>query len=257
MEINGAPIVAEASVTVESGQIAGLIGPNGSGKSTLLRAVYRHLRPAAGAVLVGGEDVWALSPRRAAARTAAVPQERSSEFDLTVAQTVAMGRTPHKRPYAVDTAEDRAIVADALALVGMERFAHRDFATLSGGEKQRVLVARAVAQRTQLLVLDEPTNHLDIRHQLELLELVQSLGLTTLVAMHDLNLAATYCGRLHVLDAGRLITSGAPAEVLTEQLLRDVFGIGAQIDVNEHTGRLRLSFYPLDRAADRAGTTQS
>jgi iron complex transport system ATP-binding protein len=119
-----------------------------------------------------------------------------------------------------------------------------------------VLVARAVAQRTQLLVLDEPTNHLDIRHQLELLELVQSLGLTTLVAMHDLNLAATYCGRLHVLAGRRLVASGTPAEVLTEQLLRNVFGISAQIDVNERTGMLRLSFYPLDRAAGRAATTQ-
>ncbi|MGH3719967.1 MAG: ABC transporter ATP-binding protein [Pseudonocardiaceae bacterium] len=241
-------IVHDTTILVAAGEMAGLIGPNGSGKSTLLRAVYRHLRPWVGTVAVGGHDVWQSSPQHAARRTAAVPQERLGDMDVSVRDMVAMGRIPHKSPFQTDTAEDLSAVSEALEKVGLLSLEGRKLATLSGGEMQRVLIARALAQRSAVLVLDEPTNHLDVRHQLELLELLRTLGLTTLAALHDLNLAAGYCDRLHVLDGGRLVASGSPAEVLTETLLADVFSVGASITTSPRTGKPVLSFHPLEAA---------
>jgi iron complex transport system ATP-binding protein len=245
MEIAGTPIVTQATMTIAPGEVAGLIGPNGSGKSTLLRAVYRHLRPVHGVVSVDGEDVWTGSAQQAARRTAAVPQERPADFDVTVWELVAMGRMPHKRPFDSETAADRDIVASALERVGLSGLAGRAFAGLSGGEKQLTLVARALAQQTLLLVLDEPTNHLDVHHQLELLELVRALGLTTLMALHDLNLAASYCDSLQVIADGRVMSAGSPAEVLTPEVLREVFLVDADVSMDDATGRPRLWFRPL------------
>ncbi len=238
-------IVDEVSLTVTPGEIVGLIGPNGSGKSTLLRAIYRMLRPAAGLVQLGGDDVWQLSARESARRTGVVVQESPSDFDFTVAEVVQMGRTPHKRMLAADSQEDARIVADALLRVAMDGFAERSFGTLSGGEKQRVLVARALAQQPQFLVLDEPTNHLDIHYQLEILELVRSLAITTLVTLHDLNLAAAYCQRLYLLRAGQIVASGAPEQVLTPKLLREVFLVDVVLGRHPATGTLQLAFLPL------------
>jgi len=171
--IEQATIVTDARLTVEPGEFVGLVGPNGSGKSTLLRTIYRALRPVLGAVRVGGDDVWDLSARASAQRTAVVVQETTADFDFTVIDVVSMGRNPHKGAFDRDSAGDERICLDALERVGIGAFVDRDFATLSGGEKQRVFVARAIAQETQVLVLDEPTNHLDIRFQLELLDLVR------------------------------------------------------------------------------------
>jgi iron complex transport system ATP-binding protein len=245
VDLGGRVIVDGAEVVAEPGQVTGLIGPNGSGKSTLLRAVYRHLRPLVGAVHVGDDDVWTLTAREVARRVAAVPQETRAEFDIVVWDMVAMGRTPHKRLLSGARLDDEAIVAEALERVGAGHLAARHFATLSGGERQRVLVARALAQQTPVLVLDEPTNHLDIRHQHELLSLVRELGLTTLTALHDLNLAAAYCDHLHVLDAGRVVARGAPHEVLTAETLRAVFGVHAEVTTHDRTGRPHLVFFPL------------
>ncbi|WP_440899114.1 ABC transporter ATP-binding protein, partial [Actinosynnema sp.] len=227
VELGGSPVVAGASLTVGAGEVVGVVGPNGSGKSTLLRAVYRALRPAAGAVRVDGADVWGLTARESARRTAVVVQESGSDFVLTVADVVAMGRNPHKGPLDRDTADDRRICAEAVARTGVAHLAGRDFDTLSGGEKQRVLLARALAQQPRLLVLDEPTNHLDIRYQLELLDLVRALGTTTLTVMHDLALAVAYCDRVHVLHRGRVVADGPPARVLTAELVAEVFGVRA------------------------------
>ena len=170
--IDGTEIVSDASLRVGAGEIVGIVGPNGSGKSTLLRSFYRALRPQSGWVRVDGDDVWAMSARAAAQRTSAVTQESHGDFDLTVNELVAMGRTPHKGAFDRDSIEDRRIVDAALARVEMSAFTDRLFATLSGGEKQRVLVARALAQEPHVMVLDEPTNHLDIRAQLDLLSLI-------------------------------------------------------------------------------------
>ncbi|PZG52043.1 hypothetical protein C1I98_07820 [Spongiactinospora gelatinilytica] len=227
--IGGTPIVTGVDLRVPSGRRAGIIGPNGSGKSTLLRAVYRHLPIARGSITVGDEDLWRLTPRRAARLVAAMPQETKSDFDVTAWEMAAAGRTPHKRPFAPDTAEDTAIVTDALTRAGVAHLARRHFATLSGGEKQRVLFARALAQQAPVLVLDEPTNHLDVRHQFELLDLITEAGTTVVAALHDLNLAAAYCDDLYVLSGGRVVAHGPPADVLTPPLVGEVFGVDAHV----------------------------
>ncbi|MFJ1535451.1 ABC transporter ATP-binding protein [Streptomyces mirabilis] len=245
LDIDGLPIVVRATLHAAPGEIVGIVGPNGSGKSTLLRAVYRSLRPTTGAVLVGGDDVWrTLGTRDAARRVSVVAQENPAVFDFTVAEIATAGLTPHRSAWTRDAPDDRAKVADALARVGMEHAADRPYATLSGGEKQRVLLARALVQGGHLLVLDEPTNHLDIGTQLDLMELVRDLKVTTLTALHDLNLAAAYCDRVHVLHDGHLVTTGPPQDVFTPELLGEVFGVRAALGAHPLTGRPQLSFAP-------------
>ncbi|MGW3867162.1 ABC transporter ATP-binding protein, partial [Streptomyces sp. NPDC005047] len=171
----------------------------------------------------------------------------AADFDLAVREVVAMGRTPHKRMLAGDTAEDAAVIDDALAAVDAGRLADRPFDRLSGGERQRVLIARALAQRPALLVLDEPTNHLDIRHQLDVLGVLRRLPATVLLALHDLNLAAYYCDRLHVLCEGEVVASGPPADVLTPSLLADVYGVVGEVSVHPRTGAPQVTFVPGER----------
>ena len=256
VSIDGADIVRAVSLGAEPGSFTGLLGPNGSGKSTLLRTVYRSRRPTSGAVLVDGSDVWAVSAQVSAQLTAVVTQESSSDFDFTVREMVAMGRNPHKRLFQRDSAEDQALVSQALHQVGIDRFADRAFATLSGGERQRTLVARCLTQQSPLLVLDEPTNHLDVRAQFELLDLIRSLGVTTVAALHDLDLAARYCDRVVVLDAGRVVASGTPAEVLTSELIAAVFGVHCRCDLIDDGQRVELRMLgAVRRDTGRAGTT--
>ncbi|MCA6094891.1 ABC transporter ATP-binding protein [Streptomyces sp. SCA3-4] len=242
VEIAGARLVEDIGLQAGSGQVVGLVGPNGSGKSTLLRCVYRALRPAAGRVLLDGDDLHALGAREGARRLAALPQESSSEFDFTVAEVVAMGRLPHQGTAGRATAADTDVCAAALERVGAVHLAGRGFLTLSGGEKQRVLIARALAQQPQVLVLDEPTNHLDIAQQLEVLALVRGSGLTVLAALHDLNLAATHCDELYVIAAGRIVASGPPHAVLTAGLLAEVFGVRAHRVPHPVSGAPQLLF---------------
>jgi len=242
--LDGHRIVKDVGLNVETGSIAGVIGPNGSGKSTLLRTVYRALRPVAGRIRLDGVDLLAMPIRESARRVAAVPQEHQSEFDFAVADVVAMGRIPHKGAFDADTSEDRALVDQALDQVGMAEFRRRRFGTLSGGEKQRVLVARALAQQAELLVLDEPTNHLDVRYQLEVMDLLVTLGTTALVALHDLNIAALYCKRLYVIHDGQVVANGPPDSVLTPDLLESVFGVRATAVRHPVTGITQLFYEP-------------
>ena len=245
VEIDRQRIVSEVDLVVEPGQVVGLIGPNGSGKTTLLRAVYRALRPVSGVISLGADDVWSISARQAARRRALVTQYDGAPVEFSVEEVVAMGRNPHKGLLDRDGDHDRTIVRDALERVGMDWAAGRLFSTLSGGERQRTLVARALAQQAPLLVLDEPTNHLDVRAQLDLLELLRNLGLTTLAALHDLDQAASYCDRLAVLDRGALVATGPPLDVLTPTFLADVFGVSAHIGDHPLTGRPHISIAPL------------
>lgn len=246
-------IVNGVLLDVEPGEFVGLIGPNGSGKSSLLRTIYRVLRPDAGVISLNGEDVWTMDARTAARHTAVVMQERTSDFDFTVHEMVMMGRNPHKNLFSRDTKDDFAIIQDALERVGLATFAERSFNTLSGGEKQRVLVARALAQQARFLVLDEPTNHLDIRYQLEMLMLVKGLGVTTLAALHDLNLAAQYCNRLFLLDQGSIVASGPPEEVLHPNLIRQVYHIDAHVERSPRTGQLQITYMPLSNGVMARG----
>ena len=238
-------IVDSVLLDVQPGEFVGLIGPNGSGKSSLLRTIYRVLKPDAGIISLNDENVWAMDVREAARRTAVVTQERASEFDFTVQEMVMMGRNPHKHLFDFDTEADFLIVEDALRRVNLLDFADRPFNTLSGGEKQRVLVARALAQQARFLVLDEPTNHLDIRYQLEMLMLLQALEVTTLAALHDLNLAAHYCDRLFMIDQGRIVASGTPQLVVELALIRKVYHVDADVGRHPRTGQLQITFLPL------------
>ncbi|MCS7475427.1 ABC transporter ATP-binding protein [Umezawaea endophytica] len=240
--LSGREVVSGVHLFAGDGEIVGLVGPNGSGKSTVLRTVYRHLRPSSGRVLLDGDDVRELTARQAARHVAALPQERGTDFELSVREVVAMGRTPYKSAFAGEDPEDRRIITTALEQVGMAADAGRGFSTLSGGERQRVLLARAFTQQPDVLVLDEPTNHLDVRHQVELLSLLREHRRTTFVALHDLNAAASVCDRLHVLDNGAVVASGTPREVLTGELLAEVFGVRAAVVDHPLTGDPLIAF---------------
>lgn len=245
-------LVRDVSLEARPGEVIGLVGPNGSGKSSLLRAVYRVLRPETGSVRVDGTDAWSLPARRLARTLSAVVQESGADFDLTVREVVAMGRTPHKRLLDGDTAQDAGLIESALASVDAACLAGRPFERLSGGERQRVLIARALAQQPSLLVLDEPTNHLDIRHQLEVLGILRRLPATVLTALHDLNLAAYYCDRLYVLREGEVTASGPPAEVLTPALLEDVYGVASEVVIHPRTGAPQVTFLPGETGPGRS-----
>ncbi len=234
-------IVDTVDLTAQNGEFIGVIGPNGSGKSTLLRLIYRFYRPQIGMVSLNERDVWSMIAKEMARYTAVVAQERPTDFDFMVDEIVMMGRTPHKGLFDPDTVEDDQIIEDALRRVGMLAFSRRNFHTLSGGEKQRVLVARALAQQARVLILDEPTNHLDIRYQIEILELVKSLGVTTIAALHDLNLAARYCDRLYLLRSGKVVAEGTPRSVLTPSTIADVYGVVAEVEQRQN-GRLYIIF---------------
>jgi iron complex transport system ATP-binding protein len=242
----GQAIVDQASLAVAPGECLGLIGPNGSGKSSLLRMLYRSLRPESGSVFIDGRDAWRMTARDFARQAAALPQEAAQGLDFSVREAVMMGRIPHQSSWAADSALDHAQVDRALEQVGMQALAARAFSSLSGGEKQRVLLARALAQQPRLLLLDEPTNHLDVGHQFGLLGLVRRMGVASIIALHDLNLAARYCHRLCLMQAGRIVAQGRPEEVLTPQTVQRVYGVAADIDTHAATGRLRITFVPDD-----------
>lgn len=227
---------------VSSGEFIGIIGPNGSGKTSLLRIIYRIYPPSAGAIYIGGSNLLKMSIHDSARYVAVVAQERECEFDFTVREIVSMGRSPHKKLFEGDNKIDDKIVRDSLKRVGLTSLAKRYFHTLSGGEKQRVLIARALAQKAKILLLDEPTNHLDPRYQFEIMELVSSLKITVIVAMHDLNLAAAYCDRLYLLNKGRVIAGGYPRSVLTPRRLKSVYGINAEVEERSPSGRLTVIF---------------
>jgi iron complex transport system ATP-binding protein len=240
VDIGGRRIVEGIGLTVADHQFAGLVGPNGSGKSTILKTIYRVHRPAAGRVLLDGNDLLSLGHKDTARRIAVVTQESASEFDFTVKEMVMIGRTPHKKSFERDTSTDHEIVDQAIERVGCERLAYRRFNTLSGGEKQLVLIARALAQQADHLILDEPTNHLDIHHQVEILELVSGLGTTVLAALHDLSLAALFCQAIHVLRGGQLVAAGPPGVVLTPETIRLAYGADVLVIDHPDTGTPHL-----------------
>ncbi len=233
-------IIADLNFSVEPGEMLAVVGPNGAGKSSLLRCLYRYHRPTGGTVRLDGADMWSLRPRDVARRVATVLQEGASDFGLTVAEIVELGLTPHLGGRATSQAH---AVDEALDLMGVVEFAARDFASLSGGEKQRVMIARALVQKPDLLILDEPTNHLDIRHQLDVLALLSELPATVIVSLHDLALASAHADRVLVLEGGRQLQLGAPLEVLTPALIRSTFAVEVAIDDHPVTGRPRFSFH--------------
>jgi iron complex transport system ATP-binding protein len=238
-------IVNDISIKVKNKQFVGLIGPNGCGKSTLLKSIYKVIKPKKGSIYLGDLDVLKSEPMSVSRIMGVVGQFNDLSFDFTVEEMVLMGRTPHKKFMERDTKEDHEIVREALNKVSLTGYEDRSYLTLSGGEKQRVILARAIAQQPSFLVMDEPTNHLDIKYQLQILSIVKQMNVGTLAALHDLELAAEYCDYLYVMKRGKLMAQGTPKELLTSELIREVYDVSCEIYTNPVTGELGIAYMPF------------
>ncbi len=248
---SGRAIVDGVTLDVRPGSVLGLVGPNGSGKSSLLRLLCRLRRVASGVVTLDGREIDAIPRRELARRLAFVEQQASTEVQLSVCDVVRLGRTPHRAALASWSDADEHAVEAALERVGLADRHEQPWHTLSGGERQRVQIARALAQSPSELVLDEPTNHLDIRHQLSILALVRRLGVTCIVALHDLNLASLFCDEIAVMDGGRLVAAGTPERVLTPALIGRVFGVDVQVRTDA-SGRRHIEYLIDTQTGDPA-----
>ena len=241
----GAPLVVDGvTVHLADGALAGILGPNGSGKTTLLRLLSGTRRPVAGRVLLAGRSLDQLSRREAARHIAVVPQETELAFEYRAIEIVLMGRHPHLGVFTVEGPDDVRIAQEALAATGTSHLADRMFHELSGGEKQRVVIAAALAQSASLLLLDEPTASLDLGYQLEISTLLQRLnsdhGVTMAISTHDLNLAASICRELILMRDGRVLASGPTAEVLTPDNVKRLYDVEADVHVNDSTGHMTV-----------------
>lgn len=229
VEIDGKKIIEDISLKVESDQSVGIIGPNGCGKSTLLKSIYKYIKPTSGSVYLNGVDLIDANPKEVFKDMAVVGQFNQINFSFSVYDMVLMGRSPHKKFLEKDSEEDRQIVMESLEKVGLETYVDEDFSMLSGGEKQRVILARALAQQPKILILDEPTNHLDIKYQIEILEIVKSLNISVLSVLHDLSLTYRYCDYIYVMKEGRIIKSGRPRDVVNENTIGELYNIKSEI----------------------------
>lgn len=254
-----APVLRGVSLSVGPRAFVGVLGPNGSGKTTLIRVLAGHIRPQDGRVTLDGRDLRSFPRAALARRLAVVPQETHPAFDYTALELVLMGRSPHLGAFELEGPRDLAIAQGALDATRTGALAHRPFATLSGGEKQRVVIASALAQLDgadgpRILLLDEPTASLDIGAQLDVAALLERLwqerDLAILVSTHDLNFAAAVCRELVLLRDGVVIAAGPTADVLTRDRVRELYGVEAEVTCHPATGRLTV--VPLGRAADRA-----
>jgi iron complex transport system ATP-binding protein len=229
VEIRGRAILRDITVVVAKGERVALVGPNGAGKSTLLRVLAGTLQPTAGRVELGGSPLASLDRAQVARRLAVVPQQSALPFAMRVEEVVALGRLPHEAPLRGPRPADKAAVAAAIDRVGLGHLLGRDARELSLGERQLVLLALAVAQAAPVMLLDEPTVHLDLRHQVEAMELLRDLnerdGTALVAVLHDLGLAAHFFPRLVIIDRGRIVADGPPDEVLTDERIREVFGV--------------------------------
>jgi len=234
----------DATVAVSPGSLTGLLGPNGCGKTTLLRLLCGVLRPQNGRVLLGDRDIESMARRDLARHVAVVPQETHPAFDYSVLEMVLMGRHPHLGAFQLEGPADLEIARTALAATGTAHLAPRNYMTLSGGEKQRVIIASALAQATELLLLDEPTASLDLGYQLEIAALLARLNreqnVTMVLATHDLNLAASLCDRLVVMRDGRVLTHGATRDVLTGDMVRQLYDVDADVAFHPRAGHLTV-----------------
>lgn len=235
-------IVDDVSLRIHKGQFVGLIGPNGAGKSSLMRCLYRVNTPSSGKVFFEEKDVWQLTAKENAKNMSVILQEHSDHLGLSVRDVVSQGLTPHKSLFQWDDAQDAKNIRMVMQQVDIDALKHKPFQLLSGGEKQRVMLARALIQNTELLIMDEPTNHLDVHYQTDMMTKVKSLNKTILASFHDLNLAAAFCDYLLVLDKGKLVASGTPNDVLTQALICDVFRTQAIIDTHPINGHPRITY---------------
>ena len=235
-------ILDGVSFEARPGQMLGLLGPNGSGKTSLRRLLAGLKKPHAGSVTLEGRDIKTSGRRAMAQRVAFVEQHATTNSNLKVIDVVKLGRFPHRSMISGWSKADDDAVSEALARAGMTEKRDDRWQSLSGGEKQRAHIARALAQSPKELILDEPTNHLDIQHQISLMRLVSGLPMTSIIALHDLNHAAMFCDRLIVLQSGRIVASGAPEEIVTQELLRDVFRVDARVETSPYHARPHIHY---------------
>ena len=249
----GNPLVVNGvSARVPRGGLAGILGPNGSGKTTLLRLLGGLLRPSSGRIVLDGVDLHAIPRAQIARRIAVVPQETQLAFEYTVLEMATMGRYPHLGAFEVEGPDDLEIARDALRATGTDHLALRPFNTLSGGEKQRVVIAAALAQKPDILLLDEPTASLDLAYQLEVRSILQTLNreqnLTIVVSTHDLNFAAGLCRDLVLLHQGRVLAAGTTEAMLEPALIRKLYKVDVDIAANPRTGHITV--VPLTRVSE-------
>ncbi len=243
-------ILKGINIDVDNKEFIGIIGPNGSGKSTFLKCLYKTLKPSSGIIKLDDINMSNISAKNSAKKMAVVAQHNYYDFDFKVEDIVLMGRSPHKKMMERDSKRDYDIVNEALEKVDMIKLKNRNFNTLSGGEQQRIILARALAQQTDCLILDEPTNHLDIKYQLQLMNTVKNLNIEVIAAIHDLNIALMYCDKIYVLKDGNIVSFGAPKEVLTKELIRDVYEVDAVINRDEEENIVNISYKPYVYSLD-------
>ncbi len=241
-QIDQIQILHSIDLQIKKGEFVGIIGPNGSGKSTCLKNIYRVLKPTQGAIYINQQSLSQQTNKQIAKELAVVSQEFDYGFEFTVRDIVLMGRYPLKEFYEREDENDEIIIDDALHKVGVFHLKKRNFSTLSGGEKQRVLIARAISQETEFIIMDEPTNHLDVGYQMKVMDLVYSLEKTVLTAIHDLNMAMVYCDKVIIINHGKIVATGKPSEIISEQLIHDIYDVPAHIEYNQYLGRNMIIF---------------
>jgi iron complex transport system ATP-binding protein len=258
--INNQYILQDISLNIRKGEVLGIIGPNGAGKTSLLRCLINQKnilknKGISGNIHFKNKNIISYTPKEVAQSFALVMQKPDPIFSLSVQDVLKMGLLPHKSLFSLESDHDKEKIKNSLNKVGLSHMLHSDFSKLSGGEQQRVLIARALVQSPSILILDEPTNHLDVFYQHQLLYLIKQLNITVIMTVHDLNLASSYCQRLLLLDKGKLVSDGSPEEVLTEKRLSDVFGLSCQQDINPLTKARRVSFYLNEELSNSKTTT--
>ncbi|MGG2056723.1 ABC transporter ATP-binding protein [Lysinibacillus pakistanensis] len=242
VKIGKKEIIKNVSIHVKKQQFVGLIGPNGCGKSTLLKSIYKSISPQKGMVFLDDLDVLKSPEKKISQHLGVVGQFNEMHFDLTVHQMVLLGRTPHKKMLESDTKHDYGIVEEALKRTNLQGYKDRSYLSLSGGEKQRVILARTIAQQPKFMILDEPTNHLDIRYQIEILSCVKELNIGVLAALHDLEMAAHYCDYLYAVKDGEIYAHGTPEGVLTPDTIEALYQIKCQTFTNPVTNGLSFAY---------------
>ncbi len=249
------PILHDISFSLNTGDFVGVIGPNGCGKSTLVRALTAILKPISGHVTLGNQNISSLSPRDISRQIAVIPQDTAILFGFSVLEMVLMGRTPHLKRLQRSGDHDHSVAERALEQTDMHHLKDRKMTELSGGERQRAIIARALAQEPCLLLLDEPDSHLDIGHQIEIFDLLDHLNrtrdLTLLCVSHNLNLAATYCRQLMLMQEGRILATGSPKETITSQNIKTLYGVNAAIHANPTNGAPQITPYSDHRQDER------
>ena len=238
-------IIDDISFKIEEGKFVSLIGPNGSGKSTIIKLLSHLYPPWKGKILIGNEDINSLSKKELARKVSLVPQNTLIDYEFTVEDIVLMGRYPYKKRFEKYDEKDYEIVHEALKATNTLHLKDKYITEISGGERQRVIIAKALAQETPIILLDEPTSHLDINHQMEILNLLRRLNkekkTTIIIAIHDINLASRYSDEIIIIGSGKIIDNGIPEKVITKENMEKVYGINVAIEINKHTKSLSIT----------------